>query len=69
MHACRSSVHGFEMGWRALKLSKLSQFVIRGICDQTIWDASWEEKVHRPEFKTLGNKMMDVEKKPRKATS
>lgn len=42
--------------------SKLSQFVIQGICDQTIWDVSWEEKAQRPEFKTLGNnKMMDVE--------
>lgn len=48
---------------------KLSQFVIRGICDQTIWDASWEEKARRPEFKTLGNKMLDVEHKSRKATS
>lgn len=49
--------------------SKLSQFVIQGICDQTIWDASWEEKARRPEFKTLGNKMLDVEQKSRKATS
>lgn len=50
--------------------SKLSQFVIQTICEQTIYilggESTWAS-IHIPECKTLGNKMIDGKKKPKKS--